>query len=43
MDKDLDRAKEALKSAINLEPNNKQIRQEYMRFMEKKSKKEKEW
>lgn len=43
LNNDLDSAKEALKNALTLEPNNKEIRQEYQELCSTKSQKEKEW
>ena len=43
LNKDLDPAKEHLKTAAKLEPNNKNIREEYEQLCDLKTKKEKEW
>lgn len=43
LNSDLDPAKEHLKLAVQLEPSNKQIRQEYQQLCDLKSKKEKQW
>ena len=43
LNKDLDLAKEHLKTALQLEPKNKSIREEYEQLCDLKSKKEKEW